>query len=140
MDSKSGAFNILDYRETIAALDQAIFYVYDDQGNRQPIGLISHFTFEESGKLYFCTTRLPLTAANWESFDAELQFHKKGLTTHLLLSGVAKIEDSATRFICFHATDALLQGDVEKPSKATYLMKQWAFIRGLIGQQRAASF
>lgn len=140
MDSKSGVFDILSYRETIAALDQAIFYVYDDLGNKQPIGLISHFNFAESGNLYFCTPRLPLTAANWHSFDAELQFHKKGLTTHVLLSGVATIEDPATRFICFRATDAFIQGERDKPVKPGYLMKQWAFIRGLLGQQQAASF
>lgn len=140
MDSTSGVFNIFDYRERIAALDQAIFYVYDDLGQRQAIGLISHFNFDEGGNLFFCTTRLPVTAANWSTFDAELQFYKKGMPYNLILAGVANIEDSATRFICFKANDAKAHGEEEKAGKYTYFLKQWSFLRSLLGQQQAASF
>lgn len=140
MDSANGTFNIFDYREKIAALDQAIFYVYDDLGEKKAIGLITHFNFDKEGQLFFCTTRLPLTAANWSTFDAELQFYKKGVPYNIVFSGVATIEDTATHFICFKANDAQAKGEEEKTGKYTYLMKQWSFLKSLLGQQQAASF
>ncbi|BAV09915.1 hypothetical protein SAMN05421788_1011348 [Filimonas lacunae] len=140
MDSNFTDFNVLDYREKIAALDQAIFYVYDDNGSKQPISLITHFDFDENGTLFFCCSRLPLTVANWNTFDAELQFHKKGMSYTLQLSGIATVEDAATRLVYFKALDIQHHGDSEKQVKHTYLHKQWLFLRSLLGQQQAASF
>lgn len=140
MDSKMETFDVMDYRDKIAALDQAIFYVYDDWGNKQAISLINHFGFDKEGNLFFCTSRLPVTATNWYTFDAELQFYKKGLPYNLLLSGVATIHDPASRFIYFKPTDAKYHGEAGKPARYNYLQKQWLFLRNLLGQQQAASF
>lgn len=142
MDSTTGgSFDIFTYREKIAALDQAMFHVYDDTGEKQAIGLVTHFNFDEEGNLFFCASRLPVIAANWNTFDAELQCYKKGVQYNIQLSGTATIEDGSSRLICFKANDIKFNGEEEKAEgKYAYLFRQWGFLKSLLRQQRAASF
>jgi hypothetical protein len=99
-------------KEKIERLQQAIFYCYDENNNKLPVGLINSFVIDESYNIWFNITRFPLTHKLYETCDAELSFHKKGESYHLNISGFATITDAATMLIKFDITNIECLGEI----------------------------
>lgn len=99
------------YVEKVQQMQQAIFYCYDASSKRLPVSIISNFNFKDDQTLLFATRYFPVTETAWNSFAAELHFHKKGLAESVILHGVAVIDHKSQGNVLFSIHHAEYAGE-----------------------------
>ncbi len=82
----------LIYRDKILDLQQAIFHVYTESGDKIPVSLIQSIKMDEEGDIWFTIARLPLYTAN-SFYTGELCLYKKGLSYYMNIYGTAAINN-----------------------------------------------
>jgi hypothetical protein len=83
--------NIQLFREKIAQLHQAIFYIYNESGDRMPVNLIEINKVDDNGNIWFNIARLPLFT-DLTFYVGELVFYKKGIPYYTICYGAGTIE------------------------------------------------
>ncbi|RFM30396.1 hypothetical protein DXN05_05425 [Deminuibacter soli] len=101
-------------------LSQAMLYIYDEAGQKIPVGFIREMDLDTDSNIYFSIINLPIIASDWCSYAAELYFYKKGSPVSILVSGTAVITDYETQHLKFTIQQIGFQGVEEKPAKASY--------------------
>lgn len=109
-----------DLRNRLMDLSQAMLYIYDESGQRIPVGLIRELEMDNGANIFFSIINLPVTASDWCSYAADLYFYKKGSSFSILASGQAIITDYETQRVQFIIQHIDYQGREEKPAKSSY--------------------
>lgn len=109
-----------ELRTRLMELSQAMLYIYDESGQKIPVGLIRELELDASGNIYYSIINLPITASDWCSYAAELYFYKKGSPFSILVSGNAVITDYETQRMQFTVQHIDFQGREEKTLKSPY--------------------
>ncbi len=78
--------------QRIKQLGQAIFYVYDESGNRVAAGLIQTENIDENGNIWFTMQRLPLVSDSTR-YIGELVFYRKGIPYFISVFGTAALKE-----------------------------------------------
>jgi hypothetical protein len=78
------------YREKIAELHQAIFYIYNESGDRVAVNLIAINKVDDEGNIWFNIGRLPLFT-DLTYYVGELVFYKKGIPYYTICYGAGTI-------------------------------------------------
>jgi hypothetical protein len=98
MDTENSTFL---YKEKIENLKQAIFYIYDEAGNRVAVSLIEISSIDDQSNILFHLARLPLNTDS-EFFVGELAFYKKGTPYYIVAYGTAIIESLEPAILKFN--------------------------------------
>lgn len=109
-----------ELRNRLMELSQAMLYIYDESGQKIPVGLIRELELDGGSNIYFSIINLPIIASDWSSYAAELYFYKKGSPVSMLVSGTAMVTDYETQHIKFSIQHVGLQGAEEKATKTSY--------------------
>lgn len=88
------------------ALQQAMFYCFNDASERIPVGRIEAFNFIDDNTIQLSTNYFPVTEKSWNVFAAELHFYKKGMPESLQLHGIAIFENMAEGKVQFNVKNA----------------------------------
>lgn len=119
------------YLHKVLNINQAIFYCYNEAGERFPVNAIKGFIFCDENTLQFKTNFFPVIENTWNSFAAELHFYKKGITYSLKIEGVAVVDNIQNGIVNFAIkqveyfdanaeTDKSLLGTLFKPYMYVY--------------------
>ncbi|HNP20796.1 MAG TPA: hypothetical protein PKM63_07880 [Panacibacter sp.] len=119
------------YLEKVLNINQAIFYCYNEAGERFPVNAIKGFIFCDENTLQFKTNFFPVIGQTWNNFAAELHFYKKGIPYSLKAEGVAIIDSTQFGLVTFAIkqveyfdanadTDKSLLGTLFKPYMYVY--------------------
>lgn len=114
------------YKDKLLALSQALFYVYNEEGNKVSAGIVHQFQITEEGDICFYLDRLPLMNANWNTYAAELYCYKKGTPYNIQLSGIATVSYKEAPFICFRI-DAVADTSGSEADQHSYWQKILSF-------------
>lgn len=75
--------------EKARQIQQAMFYCYDNDSNKIPVGLITSCQFTGTNTIVFSVSYFPVIDIQWNIFPAEIHFYKKEFPFSLILHGNA---------------------------------------------------
>lgn len=87
--------------EKARQIQQAMFYCFDDNSNKIPVGLVNPAEFPDDNTIEFSVSYFPVIDIQWNLFSAELQFYKKEFPFSLILHGVASFSNKGSAMVCF---------------------------------------
>lgn len=89
------------YVSKVMQIDQAIFFCYNESGERIPVNTVRGFVFADENALQFKTNFFPVVENAWDTFAAELHFYKKGIASSIKMEGIAVIDISQDGLVIF---------------------------------------
>ncbi len=119
MDTENTTFL---YKEKIEKLKQAIFYIYDEAGNRVAVSIIKINKLDENGNILFNLSRLPINTDS-DFFVGELAFYKKGIPYYIVAYGTAIIDNLETLTMKFSANFIEHHSNEESESITEFMKK-----------------
>ena len=119
--SMSHDIHSFSYREKVMDLGQAIFYIYDESGNKVPVSLIKTLRVDEEGDIWFTINRLPFQTDS-SYYSGDLCYYKKGSPYYITVCGTAVISGTSPLLLKFVVT-GFEYITHEKDSMSDYLSK-----------------
>jgi hypothetical protein len=114
--------NIQLYREKIEQLKQAIFYIYNESGDRIAVSLIEINKIDDDGNIWFNIGRLPLFT-DLTFYSGELVFYKKGFSFYTICYGNGSIESFEPLLLKFEVNFSETNHYEESIGIAEYIKK-----------------